>query len=445
MLRDVFDCLTAVCEKLCSKGVNGHYANGDIGSPPTKLEALAFEGREATQRSTPPPATGAGRENGGSRDVEPGGDLDGEEIPTEAARPGPPGRDPAANAVSPDSAGSGSPGTSWQEARSQGGAPGGRAAVGRDWSLESPGSPPETPESCDHFDREPPSLVGEKPPASAVRNLQLQKSRVQRQASPPPVPRREDPASRPFFTGRWPGGRNDYGGEAGIRFVAAVSSEVTALGRLAEPPLMEGTVVTLWQTDTQEPLATAEVGPKSRVEGNYAWEPLTDELVLHAGKEYRLTQRCRANMPDRWCDARATAEEVAVGSWASLASFVGGVARNSAGFPNREDGDLRRAGMVNFKAMLRPSPGPAMQLVSREQLAHSLARATAADEQRRGGGPQEVEGRLAALACLLELFVDELANLEPGTESTCGLLASASPGTLACADFAGTGRRDWKA
>ncbi|CAE8583485.1 unnamed protein product, partial [Polarella glacialis] len=240
----------------------------------------------------------------------------------------------------------------------------------------------------------------------------LQRSRVQRQASPPPVPRREDPASRPFFTGRWPGGRNDYGGEAGIRFVAAVSSEVTALGRLAEPPLMEGSVVTLWQTDTQEPLATAEVGPKSRVEGNYAWEPLTDELVLHAGKEYRLTQRCRANMPDRWCDARATAEEVAVGSWASLASFVGGVARNSAGFPNREDGDLRRAGMVNFKAMLRPSPGPAMQLVSREQLAHSLARATAADEQRRGGGPQEVEGRLAALACLLELFVDELANLD---------------------------------
>ena len=66
--------------------------------------------------------------------------------------------------------------------------------------------------------------------------------------------------------------------------------EITALGRCAEPPLMEAALVSVWETQSQECLASALVGPTSRVDGFYAWEPLMEPLLLKKGQEYRLSQ-----------------------------------------------------------------------------------------------------------------------------------------------------------
>lgn len=55
-----------------------------------------------------------------------------------------------------------------------------------------------------------------------------------------------------------------------------------------------------------------------------------------------------------------------------IRGFVGGVCRNSPGFPQRLDGELRRPGMVNFKALPRP-PEPRLEEVPRELLAKRLA------------------------------------------------------------------------
>lgn len=246
----------------------------------------------------------------------------------------------------------------------------------------------------------------------------------QAEVSVPFVPR-EDPASRPFWCGRWPGARNDYEGEAGFRFLVHLDCEVTALGRPCEPPLMEAAAVSLWHAASQDLLASISVGPASRVEGSYAWERLPEAIVLRPGHEYRLTLRCRANMQDRWSDATCAAEEAAAESWAALASFLGGACKNANGFPSRTDGDLRRPGIVNFKALLRPSNEPALRDVGREAFARSLA-ASAAAEARAG---DEVESRLAALAGLVALFVDEIrlpAMALLGAEEELQLIAASA-------------------
>ena len=82
---------------------------------------------------------------------------------------------------------------------------------------------------------------------------------------------------------------------------------------------------------------------------------------------------------------------------------MGGVCRNSPGFPQRLDGDLRRPGMVNFKALPRP-PEPRLLEVPRELLAKRLALQLAP----HGLQMAQLELRLAALAGLLALLVDEL-------------------------------------
>lgn len=66
--------------------------------------------------------------------------------------------------------------------------------------------------------------------------------------------------------------------------------ELTALGRPAEPPLAEPAMVSLWHAGSQELLASAMVGPASRVDGFYAWEPLMEPIILREGQEYRLSQ-----------------------------------------------------------------------------------------------------------------------------------------------------------
>lgn len=231
---------------------------------------------------------------------------------------------------------------------------------------------------------------------------------------PPPLPlsiQREDPSSAPYFSGRWVGGRNDWAGEVGVRFRVQLDCEVTALGRAAEKPLLETIPVTLWSAETQAPLAMVDVGPASRVESAYAWEPLAAHVQLRAGEEYRLTQRCRPKMLDRWFDGKAVQEDLEKETWVSLAHFLGGVCRNDVGYPSREDGELRRAGMVNFKAI--PSRNTAqLTPVTEAELAQRLALVAASEEESLGS--TEIEARLLVLAGVLALLLEDL-DIWPGT------------------------------
>lgn len=123
-------------------------------------------------------------------------------------------------------------------------------------------------------------------------------------------------------------------------------------------------------------------------------------------------------MQDRWCDAKLDAETAAAASWPSLGAFLGGVVRNKHDFPNRPDGDFRRPGIVNFKALVGPQSQPALASVTRGVLAKRLARTIAEEARQTGAAMQEVEGRLAALAGVLALLVDEMAALDPPATAT---------------------------
>jgi len=244
--------------------------------------------------------------------------------------------------------------------------------------------------------------------AVAHRSLQAPAQLYPEPVARKPPKRRDDV---PLFIGSWTGTRNDWTGDVGISFVAEAKCTVTALGRSADVPLTETATVTLWLTETQEVLAAADVGPCSPVEGHYAFEAIGSGagVELQAGMEYRLTQRCRSRMPDKWFDGRATAEEAAAWSASQYARFVGGVCRNGQGFPGREDGEHRRAGMVNFKVAqvclnVRP--------VSRTELASTAAGIAFIEA---GGDPAAIDGYVAVIAHVLALLVDELAAL-PGLE-----------------------------
>jgi len=209
----------------------------------------------------------------------------------------------------------------------------------------------------------------------------------------------------PFFSGSWPGTRNDWNGDVGVSFVAKAKCRITALGRHADVALSEAVQVTLWTAETQEALAVADVGPGSQVEGGYAFEALGSEVELQAGREYRLTQRCRGRMPDKWFDGRATAEEVTAQTALQFVKFVGGVCRNSFGFPSREDGEYRRAGIVNFKVMQDVLD---IVAVTRAELAQQVARAAVAEVPE---DPCCLDTYLSVVAGLLALIADELAVL----------------------------------
>lgn len=207
----------------------------------------------------------------------------------------------------------------------------------------------------------------------------------------------------PFFNGSWPGTRNDWTGDVGISFVAEFNCTITALGRAADVALSETATVTLWLTESQEALATVDVGPCSPVEGQYAFETLSPGIEVQVGREYRLTQRCRGRMLDKWFDGRAAAEEVAAQSALPYAKFLGGVCRNNYGFPTREDGEFRRAGMVNFK--VAPKPLDAVT-VTKAELAQAVARTAACAARDRAA----FEAHLLAAARVLALLVDELGG-----------------------------------
>uniref|UniRef100_A0A7S4RMT9 Uncharacterized protein n=1 Tax=Alexandrium monilatum TaxID=311494 RepID=A0A7S4RMT9_9DINO len=248
------------------------------------------------------------------------------------------------------------------------------------------------------------------------------------QAEPPALEHDEGCSEEmPFFVGSWPGTRSDWTGDVGVSFVVRSNCRITALGRHAGTALCETVTVTLWLAETRQLLAAADVGPSSEVEGGYAFEALSCAVEARAGTEYRLTQRCRGRMLDKWFDGCATADEVRSQTALQCAKFVGGVCRNDYGFPSREDGEHRRAGMVNFKfARVAPEVVP----VTRAELAQRTAAAVAAEAS---GDRCFAAAYLSVAASLLALLADELAAL-PGAPATVVVADEASLRGLAQID-----------
>ena len=124
-------------------------------------------------------------------------------------------------------------------------------------------------------------------------------------------------------------------------------------------------------------------------------------------------------MLDRWSDESATKDDLNGKSWTSLARFLGGAYRNEpdcifSHFPIRVDGEFRRPGIVNFKAILRPAE-PRLRQVDKEdfvrELAVGITEKSDSPNPNRRISVEEVELRLAALAGLLALLVDELSGI----------------------------------
>lgn len=235
-----------------------------------------------------------------------------------------------------------------------------------------------------------------------------------RQAQQPqqPVKKPRGPAPRwdstPFFAGHWVGTRNDWAGDVGCRFSIEADCKITALGRHADTPLAESSVVTLWDADSQEAIASVEVGGSSPIEGNYAFELLSGGGVeVRAGEEYRVTQRCRSGMTDKWFDGSGTADEIDMQPGCRYARFLGGCCRNSYGWPSREDGELRRMGMVNFKVARNPVETVS---VTKAQMATAIAKAVTFE---MAGDPDGVDKCMSVVANVLGLLVDELAHVAP--------------------------------
>eukprot|EP00421_Protoceratium_reticulatum_P047213 CAMPEP_0168451922 /NCGR_PEP_ID=MMETSP0228-20121227/48883_1 /TAXON_ID=133427 /ORGANISM="Protoceratium reticulatum, Strain CCCM 535 (=CCMP 1889)" /LENGTH=442 /DNA_ID=CAMNT_0008466549 /DNA_START=63 /DNA_END=1387 /DNA_ORIENTATION=+ len=180
------------------------------------------------------------------------------------------------------------------------------------------------------------------------------------------------PSTMPYFVARWAAVnsrtqavalgegamRNDWLGDVGFRFLAKTPLAISALGRQAHAGILrEPVAVTLWSAETQVPLATANVGPRSVVEGGYAFSPLDQPVLLEEGKEYRLSQQCAIGMGDMWFDGIVDERELHDWSAAQHAEFLGGVYLDGFGFPSRADDDgrflnrYRRAGMLNFKML----------------------------------------------------------------------------------------------
>jgi len=177
-----------------------------------------------------------------------------------------------------------------------------------------------------------------------------------------PAPHPQPQPSPAFFTGDWVGGRNNYNGDVGLDFRANQHLTITHLGRGANNGhLSEAKLVTLWSTTTQQAIAQIAVGPTSDFEGNYAYSTLPAPVILEAGQEYRISQRCVSGMPDYWYDASDATENLD-----EYATFIGGVYRPGFSYPSRNDGAFRRSGMLNFKigsAVAGPQCSPAQNSV----------------------------------------------------------------------------------
>lgn len=219
-----------------------------------------------------------------------------------------------------------------------------------------------------------------------------------------------EPACIPFFRGNWAGTRNDFTGEVGISFTANIDFTITALGRHVGDIAQDTVTVTLWMSDTQSAITSADVGPSSTREGPYAFEALNHCVDLKAGYEYRLSQRCVEKMLDPWFDGRATAQEAATQCASKYATFLGGVCRNGFGYPKRYDGEHRRPGMVNFKVVQQ---GLDIVPVTREEMAEALARFALAEEPM---DEETANNYILVLSAVLTVLANELADV-PGASA----------------------------
>lgn len=162
--------------------------------------------------------------------------------------------------------------------------------------------------------------------------------------------------AQPFFVGNWNGRRNNWYGDVGISFVPQQDFTIVSLGRHYhnESGITETVPVTLWSVETKTPLAVVNVGPKSFHEGHYMWEPVAAPGVpVSQGREYRLTQACTPGMTDKWFDGSVSYDEVFSNAATGFARFKGGVNESGYDYPENENGQFRRPGMVNFK-MAKP-------------------------------------------------------------------------------------------
>jgi|Transcript_6948 hypothetical protein len=164
--------------------------------------------------------------------------------------------------------------------------------------------------------------------------------------------------AQPFFVGSWNGHRNNWYGDVGISFVPQVDFTIVSLGRHYhnETHITETVPVTLWSVETKTALAIVNVGPQSFKEGHYVWEPVEAPGVpVSQGREYRLTQACTPGMRDKWFDETLPYDDIVSNAATGFARFKGGVNFSGFGYPVSENGQFRRAGMVNFKMAKPPT------------------------------------------------------------------------------------------
>jgi len=176
-----------------------------------------------------------------------------------------------------------------------------------------------------------------------------------------------DDAAEPFFKGLFGELRRDWEGEIGVRFLAQSTFVITSLGRHLgdRDALEEDCSVTLWFSGSK--LASVKVGPSSPVIQGYAYTEVFPRIVVHLGREYRLTQTCWRDMSDAWPDACSLPAADMVEQ--RFARFLGGVYDFHGGYPSFCDAeDGRRAGMLNFRAV----PGIATLPVCPEMTVYEL-------------------------------------------------------------------------
>jgi len=96
---------------------------------------------------------------------------------------------------------------------------------------------------------------------------------------------------RNFFTQSYTGTRTDFTGNVGYEFIPETNLLVTALGRsISGGRLRKVHQVTIWDTSTQKPLATATVSMASKVDASgFAFLRLNRPVALQKDHRYRIT------------------------------------------------------------------------------------------------------------------------------------------------------------
>eukprot|EP00966_Prymnesium_polylepis_P275877 6374337-Prymnesium_polylepis.1 len=154
----------------------------------------------------------------------------------------------------------------------------------------------------------------------------------------------------PYYKTPYTANRNDWNGQVGYSFTPRQSVTVTQLGRGLSPgysSIRAASTVTVWQSSTGAALGSVTVGPSSGVTSSYAYEALPSAITLSAGTEYRISQMCTISMLDSWVDqydGTITTSEAETG----MITMGTGVYSSNTGYPLRNDGHHRRAGMLNF-------------------------------------------------------------------------------------------------